>query len=208
MEQQNEIPVPPGFRRNGQGAMVHESLILPIDMARDELVCSLSERAAKLSAELAALRQSAFDDIAAFIALSAEQYQTTVGGTKGNVTLYSFDQKYRIQFACQASIAFDEKLQAARSLVDACIADWTEGSRPELKALVVQAFDADREGQVNTGRILALRRLQIDDERWKRAMQAIGESILVVGSKQYVRFYVRKPGTDEYVGIRLDLANA
>jgi hypothetical protein len=30
-------------------------------------------------------------------------------------------------------IAFDERLQAAKSLIDQCLADWTEDARQELK---------------------------------------------------------------------------
>lgn len=44
----------------------------------------------------------------------------------------------------------------------------------------------DKEGQINTGRVLSLRRLDIKDERWLRAMNAIGEAVQVVGSKSYI----------------------
>lgn len=61
-----------------------------------------------------------------------------------------------------------------------------------MQAIVNQAFDTDKEGQINTGRVLSLRRLDIKDERWLRAMNAIGEAVQVVGSKSYIRVY--EPG--------------
>ncbi|MNR12659.1 hypothetical protein D3C85_1290270 [compost metagenome] len=72
-------------------------------------------------------------------------------------------------------------------------------------AIIQDAFEVDREGKVNTGRILSLRKLNIDDERWPTAMQAIADSIIVSGTKAYVRFLVK----DEDGGmssIPLDLA--
>ena len=60
--------------------------------------------------------------------------------------------------------------------------------------------------KINTGRVLALRRLDIRDEKWQKAMQAIGESLQVVGSKEYVRFYERIGNTDQYRPISLDVA--
>ncbi|WP_257835314.1 DUF3164 family protein [Burkholderia glumae] len=138
----------------------------------------------------------------------AEQYGTKLGGRKGNVTLYSFDGRYRIQRAIQDRIAFDERLQAAKAMIDECLRDWTSDARPEIQAIVTQAFATDKEGQINTGRVLALRRLDITDPRWLEAMRAIGEALQVIGSKSYVRVYERVGDTDQYVQIPLDIANA
>jgi hypothetical protein len=55
------------------------------------------------------------------------------------------------------------------------------------------------------GRILGLRRLEITDERWRAAMTAIGESVQVIGTKQYVRFYERMGDSDRYASIPLDM---
>jgi hypothetical protein len=98
-------------------------------------------------------------------------------------------------------------LQAAKTLIDECIKAWSEGSSPEIQVLVQSAFETDKEGNLNHGRILSLRRYAIKDERWQRAMLAIGESIQVVGSKQYVRFYQRRDDTDQYDAIGLDFAS-
>ncbi|MCK9139459.1 DUF3164 family protein, partial [Haemophilus influenzae] len=82
------------------------------------------------------------------------------------------------------------------------------GSRPELKALIERAFNVDKEGNLNTSRILGLRRVDIQDERWQNAMQAISESVQVVSSKAYVRLYERVGESDQYVPIALDVAGA
>jgi hypothetical protein len=200
--------IPEGYLKNAEGHLVPESLVKPIDKARDQLVQELVGRALSLREVLAQFRGAALADVAAFVELSAEEYNAKIGGRKGNVTLFSFDGRYKIQFAVSEKIQFDERLQAAKALIDECITEWSEGSRPEIKVLVLDAFKTDKEGNLNHGRILGLRRLEINDPRWVKAMKAIGESVQVVGSKTYVRFYERRDDTEQYDAISLDIAGA
>lgn len=199
---------PDGYMRNALGHLVPVEMVSELDIARDALVQELVGRAKTLAATIAAFRQEVFDKVEAFAVLSASKYDAPIGGRKGNITLHTYDGQQKLQVARQESIAFDERLQQAKALIDECIRDWAAGSRPEIQVLVQQAFDTDKEGNVNTGRVLQLRRLDIKDERWLRAMDAVTESVQVVGTKSYVRFHERKPGTDEYQAISVDIASA
>lgn len=202
----NQIAIPEGFRFDAQRRLVHEDMIKPIDKTRDALVVDLVQQGLAVQGTLQRFKAAAFGDIEAFIDLSAEQYQVKLGGKKGNVTLMSFDGRYKIVRAIQESIAFDERLQAARALIDECLQEWTEGARPEVVTLVNDAFRTDTKGEIRTARVLALRRLAIEDERWQRAMQAIGEACQVIGSKSYIRLYERIGDSDQFRPISLDLA--
>jgi hypothetical protein len=204
MKQENVIP--DGYRKDASGRLIPETLIKPIDRTRDELVVELAEAAKNISGGLAKFKANVFSEIAAFQSLSAEQYGVSVGGRKGNVTLYSFDGAYKVQVAIAENMVFDERLQVAKHLIDECIIDWSQSSRPEIKVLVQDAFQTDKEGKINTGRVLALRRLDIKSEKWQQAMTAIGESLQVIGSKSYVRFYKRIGDSDKYAPIALDVA--
>lgn len=197
---------PEGYRKDPRGRLIPESTIRPIDKMRDELVQEIFKKAQLVHADLVAFKGGAFADLNAFIAQSAEEYSVTLGGKKGNVTLFSYDGRFKIQVATSESIVFDERLQAAKALVDECIREWSADSRPELQVLVQDAFRTDQEGNLNTGRVLGLRRLDIKHERWAMAMKAIGESVQVVGSKQYLRFYERVGETDRYDPLSLDIA--
>ncbi len=198
--------IPEGFWRDAKGCLVPESMIKPIDRTRDELTKDLGARAKQMRATLREFKTAVFDDINAFIDLSAEQYGVKLGGKKGNLTLYSFDGAVKVQVAIAEHMVFDERLQAAKHLIDECIIDWSQGSRDEIKVLVQSAFDTDKEGKINTGRVLGLRRLDIRDEKWQMAMKAISESLQVVGSKEYIRFYERIGSSDQYQPISLDIA--
>ena len=196
------------YWRDAKGNLTPAELVKEIDKARDALVHEWVERGRDLSKAISHFKEGIFGDVQAFIELSAEKYGAKVGGNKGNVTLFSYDGKYKIQRAINESLQFDERIQAAKVLIDECLNEWSEGSRPELKALIERAFNVDKEGNLNTSRILGLRRVEIQDSRWQNAMQAISESVQVVSSKAYVRLYERVGETDQYVPIALDVAGA
>ncbi|USS57867.1 DUF3164 family protein [Pseudomonas kermanshahensis] len=200
--------VPEGFLKDAKGHLVPLELVKPIDMARNDLVLELVAKAQVVSATLAAFKADAFGDIKAFVDMSAEQYKAKVGGKKGNVTLMSFDGQYKVVLAAQDNIRFDERLQAARALIDECLTEWTQDARSEVRAIVNEAFRADKQGEISTGRVLALRRMEIKDARWQRAMEAIGDAVQVVGSKSYIRVYHRIGESEQYVPIPLDIASA
>lgn len=195
----------PDYRQDAQGRLVPLANIKPIDLARDDLVAEIVEKAKQVNRQIAEFKAAAFGDIAAFVQLSAEQYRAQIGGRKGNVQLLSFDGRYKVLRAIQESIAFDERLQAAKALIDECLTEWTEGARTELRAIINDAFRVDQAGNIRTGQVLSLRRLAIDDPRWQQAMNAIAEAVQVVGSKSYIRVYERDANGD-YRPIALDVA--
>lgn len=194
------------YWRDATGTLTPEELVRDIDKHRDELVTEWVEKGKALNRQMGEFKDGIFGDIGAFIELSAEKYGAKVGGNKGNVTLFSYDGRYKIQRAINESLQFDERIQAAKILIDECLNEWSEGSRPELKALIERAFNVDKEGNLNTSRILGLRRVDIKDDRWRRAMDAISDSVQVIGSKSYVRMYERVGDSDKYVPISLDVA--
>ena len=196
----------PQYMLDERGNQIRMENINAIDLERDALVKKLIADGKQVSQSLRDYKVNAFADIAALVQLSAEQYGAKVGGKKGNVTLFSFDKRYKVQRAMSENIVFDERLQAAKSLIDECLHEWTANANPNLQAIVNRAFEVDKEGNISTGRVLSLRRLEIADTRWVQAMQAISDSIQTVGSKAYVRLYERVGDTDEYMPIPLDVA--
>ncbi|MGX3067484.1 DUF3164 family protein [Ursidibacter arcticus] len=194
------------YWQDAQGRLIAEELVKQMDKERDELVCGFIAQAKTLQTEMRTFKNQVFDDVAAFVQLSAEKYDVKVGGRKGNLTLFSFDGKYKLQVAVSNHIRFDERIQAGKVLIDECLHEWAGEARPELKALIDNAFQVDKEGNLSTARILSLRRVDIQDGRWTRAMQAIADSVQIVGSKDYIRFYERDE-QGKYLPISLDVAS-
>ena len=193
------------YREDAKGNLVPLANIREIDLLRDELVTEIASKACAVQDNRIEFKRRAMDDIAAFVQLSADRYDVKVGGKKGNISLHSFDGRYCVKLAMQDTLVFDEGLVAAKALIDECINEWTEGSRTELKTLINAAFQVDKEGNISTARVLGLRRLQIGDEKWQRAMDALSDSLQVHISKPFVRVY-RRDDADEYQLINLDIA--
>jgi hypothetical protein len=190
---------------DGQGRQVPENLVSDLDKLRDQTVRSVTAKALAMRDGLAAFKKDLREELDAYLTLSAEKYGKKYGGKKGNVTLMSYDGRYKILLAVNESIVFDERLQVAKQIIDECITRWSEGSRSEIRTLVQDAFYVDKTGKLNVSRILGLRRLDIQDAEWQKAMQAITDSIQVSGSKEYLRIYERGDG-EEYRQGPLDVA--
>ncbi|MDR2370426.1 MAG: DUF3164 family protein [Treponema sp.] len=193
------------FMTDSQGRQVPLELVKEIDKLRDQTVRRIADEAMKMKEVLADFKQRIRDDIYTFVELSANEYGKSWGGKKGNISLTSYDGKYRLIVAMEENVVFDERLQVARELIGDCINKWSKGSRNEIKILVQDAFQVDKAGKVSAARVLGLRRLEIHDPDWQKAMSAITESIQTLGSKQYLRFYERNE-QGEYVQIPLDVA--
>lgn len=198
--------IPEGYMANAQGHLVPVDQIKEIDLARHELVMEKVAKAKALQKQLAEFKAEIMGDIEAFVAMSAEEYGVKIGGEKGNITLASFNGQYQIKRAISERLTFSEQLQAAKALIDECLKTWTASSPTELRALVNDAFQVDKAGRINTGRILGLRRLDIKDDRWGRAMEAISNSIQVGGIKAYFNIYERDASGNKRA-ISLDLAS-
>jgi len=196
---------PEGYMADAQGRLVPMEQIKPVDMLRHELVMEKVQKVKALQNQMRSLKAEIMSDVEALISTSAEQYGVTIGGQKGNVTLHSFDGKFSIKRQISEHLTFDEQLQAAKALIDECLKEWTQGSPGELRAIVNDAFQVDKEGRITVGRILGLRRLNITDERWQQAMEAISNSLTITGAKAYFRAYERDHH-GRMIAIPLDMA--
>jgi hypothetical protein len=194
------------YKRNALGHFVPVEQIKEIDLIRDDLVNKIVKDARETQALLSAFKKRTLTEIDSFIDLSASEYQTQFGGAKGNITLSSYDGKYKVKIKVQESQTFDERLQIAKTLIDELIHEWTKDSRGEIKALIEHAFQVDKEGNINKGRVLGLFKLKIDAPKWKEAMNAIRDSMQVSHSKDYLMLYERVGQEDKYQMISLDMA--
>lgn len=200
------VTPPPGYWLAANGDLVPASKVKQIDQVRHEMVYALCQAAQAESLNLAKFKATSMLEVACFCALSMDQYGVKAGGEKGNVTLLSFDGKYKIVRQMQDKITFGEQLMAAKVLIDECVHEWAKGANDNIMALVNHAFQTDKEGKINIGRVLALRRLDIDDPKWHHAMRAVADSMQTASSKPYIRFYQRDEATQQYMPINLDVA--
>lgn len=194
------------YMENAKGHLIPVDKVKPVDKLRDEEVKTMIKVAKVLREDMQRAKRRLFASFNDLVALSAQEYEVVLGGKKGNTTLLSFDGRYKVQLAVSENIVFDERLQIAKHLIDECLTEWTQGSNDNIKALINQAFQVDKEGKISTHRVLSLRALDINDANWLRAMEAISDAVQVTDTKEYIRFYERDD-KGAYCQIALDFSN-
>lgn len=200
--------IPDGYWQDANDNLIPVGKVKEIDQVRNQLVYDLCRNAELEATALSAFKLTAMTEVSAFVSLSMEQYNVKSGGEKGNITLVSYDGRYKVVRQMQDKIVFGEQLMAAKALIDECVHEWAKDANDNIKVMVTHAFQTDKEGKINTGRVLTLRRLDIKDPKWLTAMQAIADSMQTASTKPYIRFYKRNDKTLDYVPITLDVASA
>ncbi|MEM5552369.1 DUF3164 family protein [Pseudoalteromonas neustonica] len=183
--------VPDGYLKDGKGNLVAIANIKQTDLIKDEFVKKAIDKAVEMQQTLAEFKQDLMAEADDFIELLAQEHGVNLGGKKGNVTLRTFDSQLKVTLQTQERIELGPELALAKQLIDQCLDEWTEGGNQNIKAIVSKTFNTDKQGSLNPQRILALRKLEISDDsgKWTKAMNIIAESVGVVDSCRFIRFY-------------------
>lgn len=196
------------YMKDARGALVPVSAIKAVDLLIDEMTRKVHYYAEEISAQISRFKGHTFEDLNALQSLLEQEYGAKRGGAKGNVTFLSFDGLKKITVQIADQFYFGPELQVAKKLIDECLLEWGAASHEVIRALVNRIFSVEKEGQINRADIFSLLRLEVDDARWNRAMDAIKESIRVQGQKPYIRFYTRANVDAPWKSITIDIASA
>lgn len=220
MEASNFAPaaVPSGIQLLGnkeympdaRGNLVPLNLVKPQDKLQDETVRKVLGFAIALSDQVERFKAHTMADLAALDQLLEQQYGLIKRGNKGkgNRTYLTVDGLFKVSVQVADYVDFGPELQVAKALLDECLNEWSADARPEIQAIVTRAFNTDKEGQINRSEIFMLLRLEIEDERWGKAMAAIRDAMRIVGRKEYVRFGMRDTPEADWRSVTIDLASA
>ena len=176
-----------------------------IDKRRDRMVEKLIRNAKLTQERIRKLKIMAYKDIDTFLEYSFAQHGEAPN-KGGNYIFTGFSGDKRVQIKIATHIAFDEGLRVAKQKIDACIERWSEGANDNLCVVIFAAFKVDKKGNLDTKRILGLRRLKITDADWSEAMDIISNALHITGTKSYLMFAERKGVEQAWETIRIDLA--
>ena len=198
------------YMTNADGHLVPLELVRAERKLEDQLVRTIIGFAADLSAQIDRFKAHTFSDCAAFLSvLDAEYGVTNKAGRKGNCTFTSFDGLMKVELRIAENLTFGPELQTAKTLIDECINEWASDAAAPIRLLVNKAFSVDQTGRINRNAILSLRSTtEIEDPRWKQAMEAITASLRVIGTKTHFYFSRRASVNGSWEGITIDLADA
>ncbi len=195
------------FYEDNRGRMIPEELVRDYDQLKDQVVMDCFEGLKDLRQHMLEVKAQVMEDIYTLIQMSAEKYGVSLGGNKGNVTVSSFDGRVKLMIAINEYQSFNENIRLAKSVIDQCIEKWSEGTNINLRTVINQAFALNKSGRFNVASIMGLRRLDIDDPHWAKAMEIIADSIETGCSRKYFRVYTRMKLDDPYSMVQFDLAN-
>ena len=202
------VDVPPGYQADAKGRLVPDRLVRPADTLEDQTVRRILTYGVDLADQIARFRRHTYADVATMLELLASEYGGgRRPGRKGNYSLMSYDGLLKVMIQVQDQISFGPELQAARGIIDGCIEEWAAGACPQIQALVQHAFQPDQQGRVNREALLRLRRLDIDDDRWRAARRAIDDSIRPVGTRVYLRLYLRGSTDAPWRAVPIDISS-
>lgn len=99
-------------------------MVKPQDQLRDQTVKIIVDRFKKSQDVLKDCKVQSMQDISELEEIVAEKYQAKLGGKKGNLTLYSFDGKYKVVRSFADRIVFNEAAKSAEALFKECVLEW------------------------------------------------------------------------------------
>lgn len=199
---------------DSQGRTVPEHLVTDADRMKDELTHRLMSGADAVQAVVKAYKQTVFDEMLAAKELLFEDYGVKIGrGSKGSFRIRSYDGSCMVEISAQDRIVFGPELEIGKALIDCCIERWGEGANENLRLLIDDAFRVNKAGQIDTKRVLSLRKFDMrnpdgtPDEEWGRAMDAITKAIIVDTTALYPRLHRRDDATGKMELVNLDFSS-
>jgi len=194
-----------GRWRDPAGEFVPPKYIKTIDKRRDKLVEDLIQIAEEVSIKIAELKKLTLEGVDDHLAWIEKEYKIDQKTKEGNKVLSNFSMDKKVEIKIHKFVDFDERLNAAKSLIDDLIVKWSKGADEKLVVLVNEAFKTDGRGRLDKNRILSLRKLDFKEKEWKKAMELIADSVQVSGKRAYTKFW-RKTDKDTWETITLDIA--
>lgn len=187
------------------GAQIPLKYVSAYDKARDRATRRILARFEKARAGLEAVVAESIKDLDELAKLKESL------GAKGNFSARSFDALIQVSIRQQYNIRLDERVVKARELMMEYIEsvlDRVDGvDVSALRLLVQEAFKSNSQGYLSTGRVLALMRMEVANDKWREAKMILQEALKPEKGKQYLICEKRDSTQGDFKAIRLDIAD-
>jgi len=191
--------------RDSNGQDVPVKYVSAYDKLRDKVARRIEARFRKARAALEAVVRESIADLDE-LAKCKESL-----GAKGNFQARSFDALVQVSIRQQYNILLDERVVRARELmlgyVEGVLAKIGGNDAQALKLIVAEAFKANAQGFLPTGKIMSLLRMEIDNADWREAKKILQDAIRPQKGKRYLACEVRPSTQADFRQIRLDIAD-
>ena len=191
--------------RDSNGNDVPVKYVSKYDKARDKAVRRVLARFLK-AREM--LEQTVRESIADLNALAATKESV---GAKGNFSARSFDGLIQASIRQQYNIFLDERVVRARELmlgyVEGVLGKVGGNDAAALRLIIAEAFKANAQGFLSTGKVMSLLRMEIDNADWREAKRILQDAIKPQKGKRYLVCERRNTTQGDFEAVRLDIAD-
>ena len=191
--------------RDSNGQEVPVKYVSAYDKLRDKITRRIEARFRKARVALEAVVRESIADLDE-LAKCKESL-----GAKGNFQARSFDALIQVSIRQQYNILLDERVVRARELmlgyVESVLAKIGGNDAQAMKLIVAEAFKANAQGFLSTGKIMSLLRMEIDNADWREAKTILQEAIKPQKGKRYLACEVRPSTQADFRQIRIDIAD-
>ena len=191
--------------RDSNGLDVPVKYVSAYDKQRDKITRRIEARFRKGRAMLEQLMRDSIADLDALAKCKDSL------GEKGNFSARSFDGLIQVEIRQQYNILLDERVVKARELMLGYIEGVLEkvggNDAQALRLIVAEAFKANAQGFLSTGKIMSLLRMEIDNGDWREAKRILQDAIKPQKGKRYLRCETRNTIQKNFSPIVLDIAD-
>lgn len=191
--------------RDSNGNDVPVKYVGKYDKARDKAVRRVLARFLKARAMLEQTVKESIDDLNALAATKESV------GAKGNFSARSFDGLIQASIRQQYNIYLDERVVWARELmlgyVEGVLGKVGGNDAAALRLIIAEAFKANAQGFLSTGKVMSLLRMEIDNADWREAKRILQEAIKPQKGKRYLVCERRSSTQGDFEAVRLDIAD-
>ena len=191
--------------RDSNGNDIPLKYVSKYDKAKDKTVRRILARFLKARAMLEGVVAETIADLQA-LADTKEKV-----GAKGNFSARSFDGLVQASIRQQYNIFVDERVVRARGLmlgyVEGILSKVGGNDAAALKLIVAEAFKANAQGCLATGKVMSRLRMEIDNADWREAKRILQEAVKPQKGKRYLVCERRSSTQGDFEAIRLDIAD-
>lgn len=191
--------------RDSNGNDIPLKYVSKYDKAKDRTVRRILARFLKARAMLEAVVSETVAELDA-LAQTKEKL-----GSKGNYSARSFDALIQVSIRQQYNIFLDERVVRARDLmlgyVESVLAKVGGTDAAALRLIVAEAFKANAQGFLSTGKVMSLLRMEIDNADWREAKRILQDAVKPQKGKRYLVCERRSSTQGDFEAIRLDIAD-
>ena len=191
--------------RDSNGNDIPLKYVSKYDKAKDRTVRRILARFLKARAMLEAVVSETVAELDA-LAQTKEKL-----GVKGNYSARSFDALIQVSIRQQYNIFLDERVVRARDLmlgyVESVLAKVGGNDAAALRLIVAEAFKANAQGFLSTGKVMSLLRMEIDNADWREAKRILQDAVKPQKGKRYLVCERRSSTQGDFEAIRLDIAD-